>query len=159
MKSLKTKQIDIMKFSKITLVMLIFCFTQNILQAQTKTATAAKPATTAKTTTTPKKKVPMLEVDITPAELKQLTKDFPEITVIDVRTKAEVAQGKIPGAIHVEWGSPEFTSKMKTLDKTKPYIVYCAVGGRSTNAQRLMKFNDFLNVANLKGGYKEYSKG
>ena len=93
-----------------------------------------------------------------PAELKKLKEEHPEITVIDVRTTAEVAQGKIPGALDMEWGSPEFASKMKSMDINKPYVVYCAVGGRSANAQRLMKFTGFLNVANLKGGYKEYSK-
>jgi rhodanese-related sulfurtransferase len=140
-----------MKLLKITLVFLVLGIFQSYAFSQATTKTTPK-------TTTTKKKVPMLEVDINAEELKQLKAEYPEIIILDIRTKAEIAQGMIPGAIHVEWGSKEFASKMNTLEKTKPYIVYCESGGRSVNAQRLMKFNDFLNVANLKGGYKEYSK-
>ncbi|HMP28532.1 MAG TPA: rhodanese-like domain-containing protein [Saprospiraceae bacterium] len=144
-----------MKFIKLTLLFIAISFFQNSVFAQTSTKATTK---TSPKTEAPKKKVPMLEVDINSVELKQLKTDYPEITIIDVRTKAEVAQGMIPGAMHIEWGSKEFNEKIGKLDQSKPYIVYCAVGGRSVNAQRLMKFNGFVNVANLKGGYKEYAK-
>jgi rhodanese-related sulfurtransferase len=129
---------------------MIFC--------QNKTTSAAKPTTPVSAGTAARKKVPMFENDINAAELKKLKAEFPEIVIIDLRPKSSAAAGIIPGAVNLEWGSKEFANKIGTMDIKKSYIVYCADGSKSINAQRLMKTYDFLNVANLKGGYKEYVK-
>ena len=138
---------------------LVFLFlADTMILCQNKITSSAKPTTQTQTAPEAKKKVPMFETDITAEELKSLKAEFPEIIIIDVRPKAATASGMIPGAINLEWGSKEFANKMGTMDIKKPYIVYCGDGTKSVNAQRLMKTYDFLNVANLKGGYKEYKK-
>ena len=38
------------------------------------------------------------------------------------------------------------------MDKSKTYVVYCKVGGRSKIAQKLMKQSGFRNVYNVIGG-------
>ena len=108
-----------MNFLNYTFSLFVLLFVSTQMFAQAKTKTPVKTAETPKTATAPKKKVPILETNISVDELKALKTEFPEITVIDVRTKAEIAGGMIPGAVHIEWGSEEFASKMGKLDKNK----------------------------------------
>lgn len=142
--------------SVITLFFILFICHLSI--GQNKTTSQSKPATQAQSTPESKKKVPWFETDISVEDLKKLKSEFPEIIILDIRPKSLASSGMISGAINLEWGSKEFASKMGTMDIKKSYIVYCADGTKSVNAQRLMKTHDFLNVANLKGGYKEYLK-
>ena len=142
--------------SVITLFFLVSVFHMSF--SQNNTTSQVKPAVNAQSTPESKKKVPWFDTDISVEDLKKLKSEFPEIIILDVRPKSLASSGMIPGAINLEWGSKEFTSKMGTMDKKKSYIVYCADGSKSVNTQRLMKTYDFLNVANLKGGYKEYLK-
>jgi hydroxyacylglutathione hydrolase len=45
----------------------------------------------------------------------------------------------------------------KGLDKTRPYLLYCAGGYRSMIAASLLKINGIKKVLNLKGGINAYS--
>lgn len=82
-------------------------------------------------------------------------KDIPEDTVLlDIRTPAEVAMGAIPGSVNIPVDS--LRSKLDTLDKSKAYVVYCAVGVRAYIACRIMMQSGFANVRNLAGGYTTY---
>lgn len=93
-----------------------------------------------------------IEKLITPNELVEIKKNNPEVVVIDVRTPGEIAQGYIEGSKIIDYNSRDFKQQLQKLDKSKTYIMYCAVGGRSGNAQSMMKKMGFGNVANLKGG-------
>jgi len=84
--------------------------------------------------------------------------------VVDVRDAPEVAQsGKVAGAVHVSRGmlefraDPELPSHDKAFDKAKTVIVYCASGGRSALAGKLLKDLGYANVYNL-GGFKEWAE-
>jgi len=143
---------------KICTTLAFVLLASSMIFCQNKTTSATKPTTPVPSGTAAKKKIPMFENDINAAELKELKAEFPEIVIIDIRPKSSITEGMIPGAINLEWGSKEFANKMGTMDKKKSYIVYCGDGTKSINAQRLMKTYDFLNVTNLKGGYKEYVK-
>jgi NADPH-dependent 2,4-dienoyl-CoA reductase/sulfur reductase-like enzyme/peroxiredoxin family protein/rhodanese-related sulfurtransferase/TusA-related sulfurtransferase len=89
--------------------------------------------------------------NITFGELKDLS---PDTVLLDVRTSAEVSMGAIPGSINIPVDS--LRSKLDTLDKSKPYVVYCAVGIRAYIAARILLQNGFANVRNLAGGYTTY---
>ncbi len=81
--------------------------------------------------------------------------DLPKNTVLlDIRTKAEVSMGAIPGSINISVDS--LRENLDSLDKSKPYVVYCAVGIRAYIASRIMTQNGFSNVRNLAGGYTTY---
>jgi len=41
---------------------------------------------------------------------------------------------------------------VKTLDKNKPVYVYCAVGGRSATAAKILSDMGFTEVYDLEGG-------
>ena len=83
--------------------------------------------------------------------------------VVDVRDAPEVAaSGKIAGAVNVSRGmlefraDPELPSHDKAFDKSKSVILYCASGGRSALAGKLLKDLGYEKVYNL-GGFKDWS--
>lgn len=80
----------------------------------------------------------------------------PEAIVVDVRTAPEVADGKIPGAINIDYNSADFDKKIASLDKSKPYYLYCKAGTRSSKAATKMKASGFTNIINLEGGYQSW---
>ncbi len=78
--------------------------------------------------------------------------------IIDVRTPEEISQGKITLAHEVNYFDADFQKKVEklNLDKSKPVVVYCAVGGRSSKAAEVLIKMGFKNVLNLEGGYNSY---
>ena len=78
--------------------------------------------------------------------------------ILDVRTAKEIAQGKITGAAELDYFDPAFKSKVEKLkfDKSKPIVVYCAVGGRSSKAATVLSDLGYKTVYNLEGGYNAY---
>ncbi|HSL59233.1 MAG TPA: rhodanese-like domain-containing protein [Acidimicrobiales bacterium] len=60
-------------------------------------------------------------------------------TVIDVRTAAEVAQGAVPGALHLDVSAPTFAADIAALDAADSYVVYCRTGNRSAAATAQMR--------------------
>ena len=78
--------------------------------------------------------------------------------VLDVRTPKEFAAGHIPGAVNLDWNAADFGKKVAELDKSKTYLVHCAVGGRSAKASDKMTALQFTAVYNLEGGMKAWEK-
>jgi rhodanese-related sulfurtransferase len=83
--------------------------------------------------------------------------------VVDVRDAPEVASsGKIAGALNVSRGMLEFRADPespyhdKNFDKGKTIILYCASGGRSALAGKLLKDMGYDNVYNV-GGFKDWN--
>lgn len=72
-----------------------------------------------------------------------------DITLIDVRPKADFDLWHIPGAVDLPLG--QLRAQLGTLDKSRTYYVYCKVGLRSYLAARILKQNGF-KVKNLAGG-------
>ena len=96
--------------------------------------------------------------DLTQEEwTEQLTNDENAI-VLDVRTEAEVADGIIPNAIHIDiYKGQEFISEIEDLDKSKSYYVYCRSGNRSGQACQIMEQLGFENAYNLEGGMLDWT--
>lgn len=78
--------------------------------------------------------------------------------VLDVRRTTEFTSGHIAGAIQIDWNGADFEKKVTALDKTKTYLVYCAVGGRSSRACEKMSSLGFTNLFNLDGGITAWKK-
>ena len=78
------------------------------------------------------------------------------VQIVDVRTPNEYAQGNIAGSTNIDYFGKDFQSQLNTLDKSKPVLVYCAVGGRSGKAAKQMKKMGFMVVYDLKGGYNNW---
>ena len=97
---------------------------------------------------------PLLAQETLPAKaFNAKMKSTPDAVVLDVRTPSEVELGTIPDAINVDFKSPDFSSKITSLDKDKTYFVYCAKGGRSIKAVDEMKKLGFKKLVNLEEGY------
>ncbi len=79
-------------------------------------------------------------------------------TVLDVRTPAEVAEGVIPGAVHINIHDNDFAARAAKLDKTKPVYVYCKAGGRSARASKQLKDAGFATVYNLDSGITGWNR-
>jgi len=66
----------------------------------------------------------MSEIDIRQAESRRTTDQ-----VLDVREDFEVAEGMIPGALHIPMG--QLASRLGEIDRGRPVIVVCRSGNRS----------------------------
>jgi rhodanese-related sulfurtransferase len=91
------------------------------------------------------------------AEAEKLIADK-KVVVLDVRTAAEFAAGHLKGATNLDFYDKDFEAKLAKLDKTQPYLVNCAVGGRSARACNAMSKLDFKSVFDLKGGIAAWEK-
>ncbi len=74
--------------------------------------------------------------------------------LLDVRQPKEYDSAHIPGAILIPL--KELPERQSELDRSKPTIVYCAVGGRSFAAGQYLLSRDFEEVYNLSGGIKAW---
>jgi len=74
-----------------------------------------------------------------------------DVQLVDVRQPGEVAQGAIEGAIHMPL--TRLHEHIPLLDASKPTIVYCAGGFRSSIAASKMAASGFVDVSDLLGGY------
>jgi rhodanese-related sulfurtransferase len=99
---------------------------------------------------------------ITPDQASDMIKKGNTL-VVDVRDAPEVAtSGKIAGAVHVSRGMLEFRADPespyydKNFDKNKTVILYCASGGRSALAGKLLKDMGYGEVYNV-GGFKDWT--
>ena len=100
---------------------------------------------------------------ITPAQGQEMliAKDT---LVVDVRDALEVEKsGKIAGSVHVSRGMLEFRADPespyhdKNFSKDKTLIVYCASGGRSALAGKVLKDMGYERVYNL-GAFKDWAE-
>ena len=70
--------------------------------------------------------------------------------IIDVRTVDEYMDGAYPGAVNIPVG--ELAGRLSEIPKHASVIVYCASGGRSAMAARMMKqagYGDVINAGGL----------
>ncbi len=81
--------------------------------------------------------------------------DLDENTVVlDIGEPQERDLGYIEGSINIPVG--ELRKRFDELDKSKTYVVYCAIGVRGYIATRILMQNGF-KAKNLAGGYSTYS--
>jgi rhodanese-related sulfurtransferase len=78
--------------------------------------------------------------------------------LLDVRSKAEFEKGHIPGATNIDISSPRFADSVGALDKSKTYLVNCAVGMRSARACKKMEELGFTNLFDLAPGFDGWKK-
>mgnify|MGYP000526448653 CR=1 FL=1 len=78
--------------------------------------------------------------------------------VIDVRTPDEFKDGHIKTAKNIDIMSKEFAAKLGALDKTKPVLVHCQAGGRSTRALPTFEKLGFSEVYHRDGGMNDWNK-
>ena len=96
-------------------------------------------------------------MDLTQEEWASDLENDNNAVILDVRTLAEVEEGIIPNAIHIDiYKGQGFVDELEELDKTKNYYVYCRSGNRSRQACAIMNQLGFENAYNLMGGFMEW---
>lgn len=90
--------------------------------------------------------------NLAPVEFKSAIENDKDSVIIDVRTAAEIASGKIDNALEIDFFDNNFSEKVLALDKNKHYYIYCRSGNRSGQACALMAANGFSHLVNLTGG-------
>ena len=100
---------------------------------------------------------------VTPAEARELISQG--ALVVDVRDAPELEKsGRVRGAHHVSRGMLEFRADPdspfhdKAFQRERPVILYCASGGRSALAGKVLKDMGYTQVYNL-GAFKDWAEG
>ena len=75
-----------------------------------------------------------------------------DVTILDVRTPQEFAEGHIAGAVNIDVSSPDFAQQVSELDPEGTYAVYCRSGNRSDAALHQMAELGFTSAHHLAGG-------
>jgi len=70
--------------------------------------------------------------------------------LVDVRTDAEIARGRIKGAISLPLHL--LPLRLNELDTQKTTVFYCQMGGRSAQAAAFAAAQGLQGAANLQGG-------
>lgn len=83
-------------------------------------------------------------------------REHPETQVLDVRSAGEFSEGALPKAVNISLGDEAFDSKVSSLDKAKPVLVYCAGGFRSRKAVAKLKELGFENIQHIHRGYMSW---
>lgn len=81
-------------------------------------------------------------------------RDVAGLQIVDVRNPGEVAHGTIPGALNIPVS--QLPTRLDELDASRPTVVYCAGGYRSSVAASLLRCNGFLDVSDILGGYNAW---
>jgi rhodanese-related sulfurtransferase len=84
---------------------------------------------------------------------------YPNLVILDVRTKSEYDSGHIYGAILIPVADLPTRIGELLSHVNDPMIVYCGSGGRSTTACQILVSNGFTNVYNMTGGLNAWKTG
>ncbi len=79
----------------------------------------------------------------------------PDVQVVDVRNPGETGAGALPEARNLPL--PQLLDHLEELDPSRPTIVYCAGGYRSSVAASTLRAHGFAIVADMIGGYRAWS--
>lgn len=84
--------------------------------------------------------------------------DNDEITLVDVRTPKEFAEGFIERAVNIDWKDRHFAKTVVAeISNHKPVAIYCRSGNRASKAQAVMSAMGFNTVYNLGTGIKGWN--
>lgn len=87
--------------------------------------------------------------NITVAELETMLQQG-GLRLLDVRTDAEIARGKIPQGLSLPLHL--LPLRLHEMDKNATTVFYCQMGGRSGQAAAFAAANGYTQVYNLQGG-------
>ena len=96
------------------------------------------------------------EVIVISAEEMQTLLELEDIQFVDLRTPSEYKNGHIEHSQNIDYTSPTFEDDISKLDKSKPVIVYCKTGGRSSRCSKKLMEAGFEKVYDLDGGIAKW---
>ncbi len=94
-----------------------------------------------------------------PAAAQDLIAKQPRLQIIDCRMESEYRHGRLAGAHHANYFTPEEARKrLAALDRDRPCLVYCAIGIRSRETALILHELGFQDIALLEGGFAAWLK-
>ncbi len=115
----------------------------------------------ATSTVLPTRPLPSVAKIISLDEASKLLEENPNVAVLDVRWLEEYKTlGHLPRAISLDMFRTDFAEGLASLelDKNKPCLVYCAIGGRSKRAAEKMAALGYRDIRILEGGFSAWKK-
>jgi len=88
---------------------------------------------------------------LTVEQLRAVMVNTPDVQLVDIRNPGELAVGVIDPARTLPLGS--LAAHLEELDPSRPTVVYCAGGYRSSAGASLLRTHGFEDVSDLLGGY------
>lgn len=96
-------------------------------------------------------------VDVTIDKAAEILASGEKVTVLDVRSPEEYADGHLKDAVNLNFNGGNFEAQIAKLDPAKPYLVHCAAGGRSGKSMELFKNLKFTKIYHLVDGYNGWA--
>lgn len=93
---------------------------------------------------------------MTAAEFDQRSGDIEGLQLVDVRNPGEFALGTIGEATSIPVG--QLPSRVEELDPSRPTVVFCAGGYRSSVAASVLRQAGFADVSDIIGGYSAWTE-
>jgi rhodanese-related sulfurtransferase len=94
------------------------------------------------------------QIDVDPGRVEEWLAQDPAPQVIDVREVYEREAGHIAGTRHIELN--HLTAQAPTVDRERPVIFYCRVGGRSTMAAQAFRGSGY-EAYSMAGGLRRWA--
>jgi rhodanese-related sulfurtransferase len=82
----------------------------------------------------------------------------PDVVLLDLRTPKEFEGGHIQGAFLLDYYSSDYVDRLKALDRTRTYLIYCRSGNRSGKSLAIFDKLGFRRVYNLDSGVIGWSR-
>jgi rhodanese-related sulfurtransferase len=98
---------------------------------------------------------PASVIDIEPERVAELLAEDPQAQVIDVREIYEREAGHIAGTRHVQLLA--LSANAASVDRERPVIFYCRVGGRSEMAAQAFRASGF-EAYSMSGGLVRWAE-
>lgn len=96
-------------------------------------------------------------VDLPPQQFRQQLDAESNAVLLDVRTPGEYQSGHLQGAKLINIQDRDFREQLAELPLDQPIYVYCAVGGRSSTAARMLRELGATQVYNLASGIQGWA--
>lgn len=91
---------------------------------------------------------------ILPSEIKVRLDRGEQLTIVDVREDEEVAEGMLPGAIHIPLG--QLPDRLSEIPQAEEIILVCRSGNRSGRALGFLEAQGYKGLKNMTGGMLEW---
>jgi len=82
----------------------------------------------------------------------------PNFEIIDLQSLSSYELGHIEKAISLDYGWPDFSTILRSLDRNKTYLIYCTAGVRSQRTLDSMSMLGFQCVYNMHEGFNTWQK-
>lgn len=89
-------------------------------------------------------------IELAPRHAWELIQQQPDLVIVDVRTARERQHQYIDNSLHVP--IMDVIRGRFNLPPERPILLYCAVGGRSALAAKVLEKKGFRKIYNLTGG-------